>query len=338
MTSLPVAAHQFDQAWILDVSIHIANKAALFGELARVVHGDGLLVLHRGRVVYERYHIGLQPHQPHVLWSMSKSLVGLLATELIQEGAIDPEQFRMDAMFDRMDAVGKAMLGLTIQCSQCHNHKYDPISQEEYYRMFAFLNNDHEANVAVYTPEEEQRRGEVFRRLREIDAEIQHRYPDWEERQARWEEEVKRDQPEWTVIQPEVDEISNGGQKYLPLADGSFLAGGYAPTKHTVKMTIQTKLESIAELSGRINEATAAGQDAADLKDKRDALLLELTKKIEVRAYTDGNGQLVVQGPGVTLVQGSKLRQLSLDIADDGSLHVFARTNSGGQGGDVADR
>jgi cyclopropane fatty-acyl-phospholipid synthase-like methyltransferase len=45
-TSLPLAAHQFDQAWILDVSIHIANKAALFGELARVVHGDGLLVLH----------------------------------------------------------------------------------------------------------------------------------------------------------------------------------------------------------------------------------------------------------------------------------------------------
>ena len=51
---------------------------------------DGLLVLHRGRVVYERHHIGMQPHQPHVLWSMSKSLVGLLATELIQEGVIDP--------------------------------------------------------------------------------------------------------------------------------------------------------------------------------------------------------------------------------------------------------
>ena len=50
---------------------------------------DGLLVLHRGRVVYERYHIGMQSQQPHVLWSLSKSLVGLLVTELIQEGAID---------------------------------------------------------------------------------------------------------------------------------------------------------------------------------------------------------------------------------------------------------
>jgi cyclopropane fatty-acyl-phospholipid synthase-like methyltransferase len=45
-TSLPFSAHQFEQAWILDVSIHIANKAMLFGELARVVHADGLLVLH----------------------------------------------------------------------------------------------------------------------------------------------------------------------------------------------------------------------------------------------------------------------------------------------------
>jgi SAM-dependent methyltransferase len=45
-TRLPFAAHQFAQAWLLDVSIHIANKAALFGELARVVHADGLLVLH----------------------------------------------------------------------------------------------------------------------------------------------------------------------------------------------------------------------------------------------------------------------------------------------------
>ena len=45
-TSLPFSADQFDQAWMLDVSIHIANKAMLFGELARVVKADGLLVLH----------------------------------------------------------------------------------------------------------------------------------------------------------------------------------------------------------------------------------------------------------------------------------------------------
>ena len=68
---------------------------------------------------------------------------GFLRNSMInEEGGIDPEQFRMEAMFDRMDAIGKGVLGLTIQCAQCHNHKYDPLTQEEYYRLFAFLNND----------------------------------------------------------------------------------------------------------------------------------------------------------------------------------------------------
>jgi flagellar hook-associated protein 1 len=97
---------------------------------------------------------------------------------------------------------------------------------------------------------------------------------------------------------------------------------------------INSKLDTIADLSGRINEAQAAGQEPADLKDKRDALLVELTQKIEVRTYTDGNGQLVVQGPGATLIQGDKARHLKLDVADDGSVQVFAQTASG-SGGNV---
>ena len=76
---------------------------------------------------------------------------------LNEEGGIDPEQFRMDAMFDRMDAVGKAFLGLSVACAQCHDHKFDPISQEEYYQLFAFLNNDHEAQRVVYTPAEQMK-------------------------------------------------------------------------------------------------------------------------------------------------------------------------------------
>src|SRR5205085_7689291 len=72
-----------------------------------------------------------------------KVATGFLRNSMVNmEGAIDPEQFRMEAMFDRMDAIGKSVLGLTIQCAQCHSHKFDPISQEEYYRMFAFLSND----------------------------------------------------------------------------------------------------------------------------------------------------------------------------------------------------
>jgi hypothetical protein len=162
-----------------------------------------------------------------------------------EEGGIDPEQFRMEAMFDRMDAIGKSVLGLTIQCAQCHNHKFDPLMQQEYYRLFAFLNNDHEADVAVYTAEEQMRRADLFRQIHAAEAELQHRHPDWRKRMHAWEEKVKGDQPEWVVLKPDVHTESTGGQKYLPLGDGSFLAQGYAPTKHTVRMTAITNVQNI---------------------------------------------------------------------------------------------
>jgi hypothetical protein len=172
-----------------------------------------------------------------------KVATGFLRNSMInEEGGIDPEQFRMEAMFDRMDAIGKSILGLTIQCAQCHNHKFDPLTQEEYYQLFAFLNNDHEANVAVYTPQEHQLKADIFRQIHQIEAELQHRHPEWRKRMAQWEARVKNDQPDWIVVRPVVDEITDGGQRYVPLKDGSFLAQGYAPTKHRVKMAVKTDL------------------------------------------------------------------------------------------------
>jgi mono/diheme cytochrome c family protein len=171
---------------------------------------------------------------------------GFLRNSMInEEGGVDPEQFRMEAMFDRMDAIGKSILGVTIQCAQCHNHKYDPLTQEEYYRLFAFLNNSHEANVTVYTPEEQMQRADLFRQIQEIESELQHQSADWQERMVAWEEQAKQDQPEWIIVRPTVEDISTGGQKYFLQEDGSFLAQGYAPTKHKVKMTVKTDVQNI---------------------------------------------------------------------------------------------
>ena len=164
-----------------------------------------------------------------------------------EEGGIDPEQFRMEAMFDRMDAIGKSVLGLTIQCAQCHNHKYDPLTQEEYYRMFAFLNNDHEANVAVYTPERaDEAAPRSSRQIREIEADLQHTHA----RLARADGGVGgagrgRSAATGSSSGPTSTSESTGGQKYLPLDDGSFLAQGYAPTKHTCELTVKTDLTPI---------------------------------------------------------------------------------------------
>ena len=70
-------------------------------------------------------------------------------TQINQEGGIDTEQYRIESVLDRVNTFGTTFLGLTIGCAQCHDHKFDPISQREYYQLFAFFNNtvdDHHAN------------------------------------------------------------------------------------------------------------------------------------------------------------------------------------------------
>jgi hypothetical protein len=73
-----------------------------------------------------------------------------------QEGGIDLEMFRVESVWDRVNTTGAAFLGLTINCAQCHDHKYDPISQRDYYGLFAFLNNCDEPNLPLPTTQQEK--------------------------------------------------------------------------------------------------------------------------------------------------------------------------------------
>lgn len=61
------------------------------------------------------------------------------------EGGIVPEEFRVEYVADRVNTFGTAFLGLTVECARCHDHKYDPISQKEYYELYSFFNNVNEA-------------------------------------------------------------------------------------------------------------------------------------------------------------------------------------------------
>ncbi len=173
---------------------------------------------------------------------------GFLRNSMInEEGGIDPEQFRMEAMYDRMDAIGKGILGLTIQCAQCHSHKYDPLTQTEYYRMFAFINNCHEAQITVYTPPQQDQWRATETVIRTIEAELKAANPDWPQRMAVWEESVRqKQQPDWTVVRAK--HVDSGGQKNYMQEDGSILAAGYAPTTHTTEFLADVKTPTIAAI------------------------------------------------------------------------------------------
>ena len=90
-------------------------------------------------------------------------------TQFNTEGGIDAEQFRVESVIDRVNTTGTVWLGLTVGCAQCHNHKFDPVAQKEYYQLFAFFNNTDEPELRLGMPADEAR----GRRIDQLEAELQ---------------------------------------------------------------------------------------------------------------------------------------------------------------------
>ena len=67
------------------------------------------------------------------------------------EGGIIPEEFRVEYVADRANTVGTAFMGLTVGCARCHDHKYDPFSQKNYYELFGFFNNTVERGDGIFS-------------------------------------------------------------------------------------------------------------------------------------------------------------------------------------------
>jgi len=110
-------------------------------------------------------------------------------TLINEEGGTDPEQFRIESVVDRANTTGTVFLGLTVGCAQCHSHKFDPISQKEYYQLLAFFNNADEPTLSTPTPEQSRRLEELAgqltaaqKQLAEYDTGLDRRQGEWEQR------------------------------------------------------------------------------------------------------------------------------------------------------------
>lgn len=98
-------------------------------------------------------------------------------TMLNEEGGADPLEFRWHAINDRVATTGTVWMGLTLNCCQCHNHKFDPITQREYYQISAFLNNCDEPTIDVPSPEIAKQRAAIEKQLAEREAAIWRSFP-----------------------------------------------------------------------------------------------------------------------------------------------------------------
>ncbi|MFM9063401.1 MAG: PSD1 and planctomycete cytochrome C domain-containing protein [Pirellula sp.] len=153
---------------------------------------------------------------------------GFLRNSMInEEGAIVPEQFRMVEMFDRIDCIGKGILGMSLQCAQCHTHKFDPITQDEYYGMFAFLNNTFESRSWVYTPEQLTLIKEVRDGIASAVSQYKEAHPDWETNFQAWKQQVLASRPKWQALRAELLETISGLNHPVQESDDSILMVGH---------------------------------------------------------------------------------------------------------------
>ncbi|MEJ1242395.1 PSD1 and planctomycete cytochrome C domain-containing protein [Chryseolinea sp. T2] len=102
------------------------------------------------------------PYDQFVTWQLAGDLLPqatreqILATgfnrnhKITQEGGAIPEEYRTEYVVDRTNTFGKAFLGMSVECSRCHDHKYDPISQKEFYSMYSFFNQANEKGLINY--------------------------------------------------------------------------------------------------------------------------------------------------------------------------------------------
>jgi hypothetical protein len=93
-------------------------------------------------------------------------------TLINQEGGIDAEQFRIEAVADRVNTTGAIFLGLTLGCARCHDHKFDPIGQREYFQLFAFLNNQSEVALSLPFADVAASREAARARLVQLEGEL----------------------------------------------------------------------------------------------------------------------------------------------------------------------
>lgn len=157
---------------------------------------------------------------------------GFLRNSMVnEEGGADPEQFRVEGLFDRMDAIGKAVLGLTTQCAQCHTHKYDPLTHADYFGLFAYLNNCNEAIIPVYTTDERRQIAAIQQSVKAIERSLRQSMPDWRNTIMHWAAEHRDEEVKWHALETERENYS--GQKFAFLADGSILSQSYAPPNAT---------------------------------------------------------------------------------------------------------
>jgi hypothetical protein len=267
------------------------------------------------------------------------------------EGGTDREEFRVAAVKDRVDTTLQVWMGLTMGCAKCHNHKYDPITNTEYYRFFAFFNQTADADrpdeapvLAAPPPALEEQIRQIDARIAALKQQLDVPSPDLAGAQAKWEAELQP-QSEWVVLDA-LNAQSQGGATLRKLPDGSLQADGTNPANDTYTITARTDLKGVTAFRlETLPEHTLPGSGAGRAPDGNfvlsrftvtaapaDAGKKRLAGRF-VRVEIPGDGKILslaevqVFSDGQNVARQGKAEQSSTDFDRPASLAVDGNTN-----------
>jgi Protein of unknown function (DUF1553)/Protein of unknown function (DUF1549)/Planctomycete cytochrome C len=177
-----------------------------------------------------------------------------------EEGGVDPEESRYEVLVDRVNTTATVWLGTTLGCAQCHNHKYDPFSQKDYFRMLAFFASSaydsktfgdgtrfFEPTLELASADQESARKTQQAEIDRLELELKAVTPAVQEAQGKWEASIRAGDSRWTPLVPQSVSATNG-VVLSALPDGSVLASGPNPKLTSYSVTATTPLQGITAL------------------------------------------------------------------------------------------
>ncbi|HSU66000.1 MAG TPA: DUF1549 and DUF1553 domain-containing protein, partial [Tepidisphaeraceae bacterium] len=176
------------------------------------------------------------------------------------EGGAIPEEYHTAYIIDRVNTVGTVWLGLTVGCCQCHDHKFDPLTQKEYYQLFAFFNNVPEngldgqkGNAVPFIPTptkaQQTKLDELAAAIKQTDEKLMLPSPQIDLAQAKWEQQFAGEDMHVAWTTPDPGSLkSAGGATLTPQDDKSILVTGTNPKSDSYTVELHTELSQATAL------------------------------------------------------------------------------------------
>lgn len=188
-------------------------------------------------------------------------------TMINEEGGIDPLEYRFYSMVDRVAVTGTTWFGLTLNCAQCHSHKYDPVSHVNYYQVMALLNNADEVSWHIESDDVAQRMKEHAAHIAELETKLPSQYPGcegaMEEHFDRWRQEQAGRAAKWKIVTP--SEMTTNLPHLELQPDGFILGSGDISKSDVYDLKLQAPIQNVRALRIEVTSHASLPNDGPGL-------------------------------------------------------------------------